>query len=319
MRTRLGTVVLVFLAVLLVGCEQRRALAPGEGFVPVPGGPVWYRVVGAGHAIPLLVVHGGPGGSSCRLSPLTALGGDRPVVLYDQLGSGRSGRPRDMALWKVDRFVEELDAVRRQLGLQDVHLMGHSWGGALVAKYVLSKGTRGIHSLILASPLLSTKDWIADADQLRKELPADVQATLVRHERDGTTDSPEYQAATAEFYKRFLYHRQVRPAVPECQGSASNDVIYQYMWGPTEFRATGTLQQFDVTPRLREIHVPVLLMVGEFDEARPETAARYQRMIPGARLAVIPGAAHASMSDEPEKVNATLRDFLARVENTRRN
>lgn len=302
------------LTLLVAACQRPGAVAPGEGFVAVPGGPAWYRVVGTGKQIPLLLVHGGPGGGSCRFSPLTALGADRPVVFYDQLGSGRSGRPTDMSLWRVERFVDELDAVRRQLGLRDVHLLGHSWGAALVAQYVLTKGTAGIHSVILGGPLLSTGDWIADADRLRQQLPEEVQAALSRHEQDGTTDSPEYAAATNEFYKRFLYHRQMRPDIPECRGSASNDVIYRYMWGPTEFRATGTLKQFDVTARLHEIRVPVLFMVGEFDEARPETVARYQRLIAGSQLAVIPGAGHVTTADAPEQVNETVRSFLARVE-----
>lgn len=115
-----------------------------EGFVNVPGGPVYYRVEGGGAGTPLLVVHGGPGGTSCGFLNYEPLTRDRRVVMFDQLGSGRSGRPRDLSLYRVERFVDELDAVRRRLGLKDVHLLGHSWGGALVAQYALTKGTRGL-------------------------------------------------------------------------------------------------------------------------------------------------------------------------------
>ena len=97
--------------------------APGEGFVMVPGGPVWYRVTGTGAGIPLLVLHGGPGGTSCGFAKLDPLGRERPVVRYDQLGTGRSGRPGDLSLWTVDRYVEELHEIRRQLGLQRIHLL----------------------------------------------------------------------------------------------------------------------------------------------------------------------------------------------------
>lgn len=91
-----------------------------EGFLNVPGGAVWYRVSGNGTGIPLLVLHGGPGGTSCGSSALAPLSSGRKLVVYNQLGSGRSGRPTDRTLWRVERFVEELDAVRKQLGLKRI-------------------------------------------------------------------------------------------------------------------------------------------------------------------------------------------------------
>lgn len=285
-----------------------------EGFVNVPGGPVYYRIEGSGAGIPLLAVHGGPGGTSCGFLQYAPLTRDRPVVMFDQLGGGRSGRPRDLSLYRVERFVEELDTVRRQLKLREIHLLGHSWGGALVAQYALTKGLRGMRSLVLSSALLSTPDWIRDAEELRRQLPADVQATLRRHEAAGTTDSAEYRAAEQEFNRRFVRRRAGGRRSPDCAGAPGNDVIYQYMWGPSEFHATGTLRSFDVTPRLGELRLPVLLIVGEYDEARPETAARYQQRIPGAKLVVVPDAAHAHVSDNPEASLGALRDFLARVE-----
>jgi proline iminopeptidase len=99
-----------------------------EGMLDVPGGRVWYRRIGGGPGIPLLALHGGPGGTSCRFEALTPLADERPVIFYDQLGSGRSDRPADTTLWRVERFVDELEAVRRGLGLERLHLLGHSWG-----------------------------------------------------------------------------------------------------------------------------------------------------------------------------------------------
>jgi proline iminopeptidase len=289
-----------------------------EGFLNVPGGPVWYRVTGTGKGVPLLVLHGGPGGTSCSLGLLSKLEG-QPLVIYDQLGSGRSGRPSDRKLWTVERFVEELHAVRQQLGLKRMHLMGHSWGASLATAYVLAKGTSGIESLVLASGLLSTKDWIADAEVLRKELPLEVQRILRRHEAAGTTDSEEYRLAEQEYTRRFVRRSAKGAAAPDCEGSVSNKVIYEQMWGPSEFHATGSLKSFDVTGRLGELKLPVLLMVGEFDEARPSTAARYQKLIPGSKLAVVAGAAHALYLDNLEGTLRVLREFLsARSSNGRR-
>jgi proline iminopeptidase len=195
--------------------------------------------------------------------------------------------------------------------------MGHSWGGAVVAQYVLTKGPRGVESLILGSPLLSTPDWVRDAEVLRQQLPAATQATLRKHEAAGTTSSAEYRAAEAEFYKLFMA-RHPRTPEPDCAGSVFNRQIYEYMWGPSEFHATGTLIDFDLNARLGELRLPVLLIVGEFDEARPETAARYQRRIPGAQLTVVPDAGHAVWSDNLRGFVGAIEKFLQGVDSRRR-
>jgi proline iminopeptidase len=295
---------------VLVALAGLALAQPREGFLNVPGGPVWYRISGEGKGTPVLALHGGPGGTSCGFSALAPLGADRRVIAYDQLGSGRSGRPADPTLWQVDRYVEELHAVRKQLGLRRVHLLGHSWGASLAAAYVLAKGTQGIASLTLASPLLSTPDWIRDAEELKRQLPAEVQATLRKHETAGTTNHPDYRRAEAEYTRRFVRRSAPAPPNPACAESIRNNQIYETMWGPTEFYATGTLQSFDLTPRLASLRLPVLLMTGEFDEARPETAARYQKLIPGSRLEVIPGAAHALFADNPARTLQVLADFF---------
>ncbi|HEY0770789.1 MAG TPA: alpha/beta fold hydrolase, partial [Sphingobacteriaceae bacterium] len=138
-----------------------------QGYVPVPGGKIWYEIIGADKpGTPLLLLHGGPGFTSDYLRPLEALGDVRPVIFYDQLGSGRSDRPQDTALWKLDRFVEELSALRTELNLEKIHLFGHSWGTMLATEY-LSQRPEGIQSLVLASPCISTGRWLTDTNALR--------------------------------------------------------------------------------------------------------------------------------------------------------
>lgn len=308
-------------ALLLALCSagiSRENPQPGQGFIEVPGGPVWYRVSGTGPGIPLLVLHGGPGGRICGYSRLDVLGKERPIVRYDQLGSGRSGRPDDPSLWTVERFVEELHTVRQQLGLDEIHLLGHSWGGSLAAAYVLEKGTDGIASVILSSPLLSTRMWIEDANFLRSQLPEDVQRTLTEHEQAGTTDSDEYQAASDVFYERHVFGGERAESPPECDGAPPGRFVYETMWGPTEFHATGTLIDFDVTDRLHEIDVPVLFIAGQFDEARPERVAEFQKLIPGSKLVVILDAAHGTLSKKPDEYRSILENFLDSVEDKKK-
>ena len=106
---------------------SRSDLATAEGYVTVPGGHVWYQVVGADRpGVPLLCLHGGPGMPHDYLEPLADLAASRPVIFYDQLGCGRSDRPADDSLWTTDRFVEELAVVHATLGLERPHLFGNS-------------------------------------------------------------------------------------------------------------------------------------------------------------------------------------------------
>ncbi len=289
-------------------------LTPREGFAQVEGGPVWYRIFGSGGGTPLLIVHGGPGGTSCSYEPLAEIvGRDRPVIVYDQLGSGRSGRPMDRSLWNVDRSVRELGQLRAALGLEKIHLMGHSWGGAVVAAYLTRARPEGVRSVVLAAPLLSTRMWIDDANFLLAELPEDVQATLKRNERAGTTQSEEYREAAGVFYGRFMHHGPPPQLPAACAESKANGEIYTQMWGPSEFYASGTLRDFDVTPGLPRLRLPVLIVIGRYDEVRPETASRFQAMIPGARLAVIEECGHMAPIENPEGYARILEGFFRQM------
>src|SRR5438874_12717664 len=163
-----------------------------EGYVDFRGYGTWYRVVGdrSSAAAPLLALHGGPGSTHNYVAPLEGLADERPVVLYDQIGCGNSDRPQDIE-WNVAVFREEVGAVREQLGLERIHLLGTSWGGMLALEHVLS-GAQGIVSLILSSTLASVDQWASEQLKLRDALPADVVAVLDRHDRAGTYDDPEY-------------------------------------------------------------------------------------------------------------------------------
>src|SRR3954453_24255820 len=106
-----------------------------EGYVPFRGYLTWYRVVGDGEQagkLPVLLLHGGPGATNDYLESLEALAETgRRTIFYDQLGCGRSDLPDDPSLYTVELFVDEVDAVRSELGLDRIHLFGSSWGGML--------------------------------------------------------------------------------------------------------------------------------------------------------------------------------------------
>jgi proline iminopeptidase len=313
---------LALAAVVVAACSTpptevatRRELASGEGFIEVPGGRVWYEIVGSGTATPLLLLHGGPGAPSRYLDPLRGLADERPVVFYDQLGGGKSDRPDDEGLWTADRFVRELQVVRDALGLDQVHLFGHSWGTMLAVEYMLTEPA-GVKSLILASPALDIPRWLEDTNRLKAELPAEIQEAIDRHENAGTTDSEEYQAATMEFYRRHLCRSDPWPVELEEAFANFGWDVYAKMWGPSEFHATGSLADFDVSDRLGEITVPTLFTAGRYDEATPETTAWFQSLVPGSSLEIFEESAHMTMLDEPQAYIQALRRFLQQVEDS---
>jgi proline iminopeptidase len=312
MITRLGMLVLLPLVAAGPACAPR-GLQPGEGFVDVPGGRVWYRIVGSGTETPLLLLHGGPGVPSYYLKPLAALADERPVVFYDQLGAGHSDPITDTTLLTVDRFVAELAAVREALGLDEVHILGHSWGTMLATDYLLTKPA-GVRSVILASPAISIPRWLADTDTLLGEMPDSIQDAVARHEAAGTFDAPEYQAGVIAFYQRYLARTLPWSADLDSAIAQLSTTVYGYMWGPSEFTATGTLLDYDRTGRLNELALPTLFTAGRYDEARPATVEYYRSLVPGAELVILENSAHLTMHDEPEENVRIVREFLRRVE-----
>ncbi len=306
-------VAVCFMAVMALGADRSTDLVPGEGFVEVTGGKVWYRIVGSGERTPLLLVNGGPGVSSVYLTPLEALADDRRVIFYDQLGCGNSSDASDTALWTIERFVGEIAQVREALGLDEIHLYGHSWGTMLATDYILSRPT-GVKSLILAGPVLSAPRWVNDGNSLLGSLPDSVQKVIRHHEREKTTDSPEYQAALMVYYGQTWMRKQPWPDDVNSALEQMNMAMYGYMWGPSEFTATGTLSDYDRTDRLGEITIPTLLTAGQYDQAIPATVEYYQSLIPGAEFALLENCAHLGMHEDPETDIRIIREFLAKVE-----
>ncbi|HEX8447409.1 MAG TPA: proline iminopeptidase-family hydrolase [Sphingomonas sp.] len=284
--------------------------------VAVPGGSIYVRVngrIGDGRA-PLLLAHGGPGGCHASLVPALALAGDRAVILYDQLDGGRSDRPADPANWTVPRFVAEVQAIRAALDLDRLHLLGHSWGATIALEYG-ARRPAGLQSLILMGPLISTPAWLADAATLRARLPARVQAVLTACEGPNPPDAAACAAATDAFYARYWRLRPVAPAVaayeasiPQCRATG----LYEAMWGPSEFRATGTLRDYDGTALLARLDVPTLVMIGDQDEVTVPTARHFAGLAPRGELIVVPDAAHRLQSDRTDLFLAHLHDWLRR-------
>lgn len=283
-----------------------------EGLVPVIGGRVWYRVVGDASAIPLLTLHGGPGVPHDYLESLAALADERPVVFYDQLGCGKSDRPDDVSLWRIERFAEELAQVRRALGLERIHLLGHSWGGWLAAEYMLTKPA-GIISLVMASSNFSLPRYQRAARQALATLPSALQTVIHQHEAAGTTNSDAYQQAVEEATQRFLCRVQPFPEALQRAGAGMGVKTYRAMQGPNEFTVTGNLKDWDRTGSAHKIAAPTLFTYGRHEPMYDE--AQYSHaLLPGSELVIFEQSAHMAHLEETDRYLQVVRDFLKRTE-----
>ena len=285
-----------------------------EGFADFRGYRTWYRVVGnrATGAAPLLALHGGPGSTHNYFAPLERLGGERPVVLYDQIGCGSSDRPEDIE-WSVDVFREEVDAVRSQLGLERIHLLGTSWGGMLALEHALA-GAEGVTSLTLSSTLANLPLWNKEQLRLRAALPADVIEVLDRHEQAGTYDDPEYEQAMEVYFDHHFYRGPKPRAELERMAAEKATDVYRAMQGPNEWTTTGALKGWDVRDRLHEIDIPTLVIRGRYDMCTDAIAAELVHGIRNAREVVMEESSHTPVLEETDLYLRTITDFMRNSE-----
>jgi proline iminopeptidase len=283
-----------------------------EGFIAVSGGRVWYQVAGEGGP-PFLCLHGGPGFTHNYIRSLIDLAGDRPVVLYDQLGCGRSDRPNDKSLWRIERFVDEVEAVVEHLALEDFHLFGSSWGAMLACQYILDKQP-GVMSLVLAGAPLDMPRYRRELLTLVEALPKDVKSILAFHEEHGFYDCPEYQGATAFFMKRHLCRMDPWPLELEQSFAGIGLECFREMAGPSETAITGNIKDFNVFPWLSQIRVPTLVTCGRFDNVVVEHASDTAAALPRGELAVFEKSGHMPFLEERESYMRTVSDFLRRAE-----
>jgi proline-specific peptidase len=284
--------------------------ASDEGYVEFRGYRTWYRVVGdlESDRPPLLALHGGPGSTHHYFAPLEQLADERAVVLYDQIGCGRSDRPRNVE-WSVDLFRDEVEAVRAQLALDRIHLLGTSWGGMLALEHVLS-GAPGIVGLILSSTLANVQQWAAEQRRLRDQLPADVVATLDRLEAADAYDDPEYERAEQVYRDRHFYRGPKPRAELERMRAEKSKDAYRAMVGPNEWTPTGALKDWDVRDRLGQIDVPTLVMRGRYDMCTDAVAATLMAGLRNAREVVLENSSHTPVLEETDRYLDLLRSFI---------
>jgi len=280
-------------------------------------GSTWYRVVGdlKSSKTPVMVLHGGPGAGHNYCEPIAEVLAQtgRAAVLYDQIGCGNSthlpDKPKEF--WTPELFMEELVLLTEHLGISNKYnIVGQSWGGMLGMQFAIQK-PKGLNALVVADSPASMEVWVSEANKLRKELPPEVEATLLKHEAAETTEDPEYIAAVDVFYSRHLCRIPQPPyVVASFEQLAADPTVYHTMNGPSEFHVIGSLKHWDIRPQLKEIKTPTLLVSGQYDEATPAMVKEINGLIPGSKWELFAESSHMPHVEEPAKFKRVVAEFL---------
>lgn len=260
---------------------------------------------------PIIFLHGGPGSTHNYFLALKSLASDRDIYMYDQIGGGRSSAIAPK-LWTIKTFVDELGLLVKAWKLDSFILMGASWGTTLALEYFLrakhDEKTK-IEKIIFQSPLFSTTDWEKDANRLIKELPKKTQTIITYCHEIEATDSKVYQSAVFQYYLKHVLRSEKllkKPRKPNINGNK----IYAHMWGPSEFKATGTLKSYERVDQLKKLNIPVLLVCGKHDEATPHTVKKYHKIIKHSEFHIIKNASHCISLENPKDLLRVIKGFI---------
>jgi len=293
-----------------------------EGFVDSNGVLIYYKSVGRGS--PLMIVHGGPGASHDYFLPyLLPLMRHNRLIFIDERGSGRSSKCADPKQYTIGNMVEDVETVRRSLGLGKISLLGHSYGGALAEAYAL-KYQKYLSHLILGSTFPSTKELNQALAKMKSEMPANDLERVKALETAGLFGKgavwehgryPEEYAKLAwgVGYFPYIYRKNPDPNYdPVTSNTSTAWDVYREMWGSDgEFVVDGNLAEVEYEGKLSEIKVPTLIIVGDQDESDPKMSKEMHEKISGSTLVILPESGHMTFVDQPELFLKSVTDFLA--------
>jgi proline iminopeptidase len=278
---------------------------------------VWTKRVGNHPSLKVLLLHGGPGATHEYFEAFDSYfpGAGIEYYYYDQLGSAYSDQPDDPDLWEIPRFVDEVEQVRRALGLgrDDLVLLGHSWGGILAIEYALAHQEH-LKGLVISNMMSSIPQYNRYAHEVL--MPA-MDQTALREIRDlearRAFDDPRYEELLMEHFYVDHVLRQPAPAWPDPvlrSFGKLNKAIYVPMQGPSEMGASGKLENWDRGADLSRISVPTLVIGAGHDTMDPAHMEWMATQIPRSRYLLCPQGSHMAMYDDQEVYFAGLIRFL---------
>lgn len=304
--------------------SQSPAFVEGSADFQVAGTTykTWYKVFGTispSGPTPLVMLHGGPGIPSHYMELFSDLtvSHNIPVIVYDQIGCGRSSSVSDKGaeFLNAELFMDELENLLKHLKISNnFDLGGQSWGSILGALFAGKRKPAGLKHLILLNPLARMDDWVESNKQLCKTLPAEVQDVIFKNEAAGTVDSQEYQGALNVFMGTYVCRIQPLPegVMASLVAMQQNPHVSHTMYGRAWLECKGTLKHFNITEYLSGIQVPTLVCNAEFDQSQDFVVQPFFDLIPKIRWYKFSGASHMVHFEEREKCMKLVAQFLGR-------
>jgi proline iminopeptidase len=285
----------------------------GIRMIPVGGGKykVWTKRIGSGK-MKVLLLHGGPAFTHSYLEAFESFLPEAGIEIYhyDQLGCGNSDIPDDPSLWTLARYTEEVEEVRKGLGLDNFVLYGHSWGGILAMEYALTY-QKHLRGLVISNMTAGIQAYLKRTAAIKKQLPANKLARLEELEAKQDYDNPEYtDIMMNDLYPMMLCRIQPWPEPISRSIRLANEKIYEQMQGKSEFLVTGNLKDWERWNRLAEIKVRTLTIGAKYDEMDPRDMERMATLMPNATSHICPNGSHLCMWDDQVDYFRVLIPFL---------
>ena len=284
-----------------------------EGYMPFHEYKTYYRIVGEPSAdkAPLLI-HGGPGSSHNYFELMDDYAETgRQLIMYDQVGCGKSSLPEDPGVYVKETWAEELVALRKFLHLDELHMLGQSWGGMLEMYYLTSFDPQGIKSVMIDGSPASIKLWVQEQHRLIKYLSYEDRAAIAEAERTGDFTNVKYLAANDRYMEKYCWDDPDENSPEPLRRPTNGKRASLIAEGPNEFTENGTISDFDVTDQLHKIHVPVLVTSGTDDLCTPLIAKSVVDHIPGAKWHLFANSRHLALLDQHDEFIHVLDQWLA--------
>jgi proline iminopeptidase len=286
---------------------------------PVGKFHVWTKRFGNNPKIKVLLLHGGPGGTHEFFESFESFFPQEGIEFYeyDQLGSYFSDKPKDSSLWTTARFVEEVEQVRKALGLNkdNFFLLGHSWGGILAMEYAL-KYQDNLKGLVISNMMSSCPEYGKYAENvLSKQMDPKVLDTVRAIEARGDFTNPKYmELLMPNFYNQHLCRVNPWPEALQRAMPHMNSEIYVMMQGPSEFGVAGRLANWDRSKDLPKLKIPTLTIGGAHDTMDPEHMKWMATQVQNGRSLICPDGSHCSMWDDQPHYFPGLIRFIKDVD-----
>lgn len=306
----------LLISVLINSNWTLSAQDPGGNYAVINGVKLWYEINGKGE--PLLLIPGGPGFSHLYFMPhFTKLSDNLKIIYFDGFGRGKSDRAKSPDEYSIKRDVEDIEGLRKYLGIDKLNIFGHSYGGIVAQAYAL-KYPEHLKKLILSNTLFSSEMCQAMISNLNIEIqnqyPEVWEKLKLIRERDHKSSTIEYMVTSSAVSLQlgYFYDNSNAQRLAGDQYSFNPDVYFSLIGEDGGFVAGGDLGSLDFSMQLKEIEIPVLVIGGRFDRVcPPKYELLYRKFMPQAEFVMFEKSGHFPYIEEPQKFNESIEAFLS--------